>query len=114
MPTQIPADLLVHAYFASNGEPAWCRAEALTVIAWAAAGKIPILGAEVWIPTVPGPTIPTPYIYAFEPKRVSGESPAQFVVRASEEVAEYVRSFEWDNSDKAHQSAVPFFNITFG
>jgi hypothetical protein len=74
MSDQIPGSLLAGAYLAQNGEAAWNTADALKVIAWAAKSHVPILGVEVWLPTTPGPTIPTPYIYTFEPKSVLGES----------------------------------------
>jgi hypothetical protein len=114
MSTLIPNDLLASAYRAQNGEPAWSRDDTLRVILWAAQVDLPILGIEIWIPTTPGPTIPTPIIYTFEPKPIKGEPEAQFDKRANQEAAEYVRSFKWDRDDKAHHGIEPFFNITFG
>ena len=113
MPAQIPAALLARAYFAQNGETAWHRDAALEVIAWAAASHVPILGVEVWLPTTPGPTIPTPYIYTFEPKPVAGESRDDIVARASREAAQYITSFVWHDEDRKHHGMEPFFNITF-
>ena len=114
MRTRIPDDLLAGAYFAQNGEPAWARNDALNVIAWATTSCIPVLGVEIWIPTTPGPTIPTPFIYTFEPTQVQGESKSQLGDRANGEAAEYVRSFDWDQGDTVHHGIEPFFNITFG
>ena len=114
MSAQIPGSLLARAYLAQNGEAAWSRGDTLQVIAWAVASHVPILGIEVWLPTTPGPTIPTPYIYTFEPKSVPGEPRNEFIVRAGREAAEYVTSFAWDTQDRAHHGMEPFFNITFG
>jgi len=114
MPISVPDELLGKAYFAQNGEAAWARGDALRVIRWAADVHLPVLGVEIWIPTSPGPTIPTPYIYMFEPNPIQGESKAQFEKRASREAADYVQSFEWDRQDTTHNGIEPFFNITFG
>ncbi len=114
MPAQIPGSLLARAFLSQNGEAAWGKDDALQVLAWAAASQIPILGVEVWIPTTPGPTIPTPFIYTFEPKYAAGEPHSEFIARANREAAEYVRSFAWDSEDRAHHGIEAFFNMTFG
>lgn len=114
MSSLVPDDLRASAYLAQNGEAAWAKDDALRVIRWAAEVQLPIVGVEVWLPTNPGPTIPTPFIYAFEPRPIEGESKAQFDNRANREAAHYVQSFEWDPHDMAHHGIEPFFNITFG
>jgi hypothetical protein len=70
----LPLDLRVKAYQAMNQELAWGKGEALEVIDLLSAGQIAILGGEVWIPTVPGPTLPPPnlYVWSTEPKSLSG------------------------------------------
>ncbi len=114
MRIEIPDEFLAIAYVAQNGEGAWARDDAIRVMRWAAEVHLPVLGVEVWIPTTPGPTIPTPLIYTYEPKPIQGEPKAQLNIRANREATEYVRSFEWDQQDKAHHGVQPFFNITFG
>lgn len=114
MPSQVPGHLLACAYFAQNQEAAWARNDTLKVIDWATANRIPVLGVEIWIPTTPGPTIPTPFIYTFEPKQVQGESKVQFIDRSNKESADYVRLFDWDQEDTEHHGIEPFFNVTFG
>jgi hypothetical protein len=114
MSARIPERLLIGAYFARNGEAAWPREAALKVIAWATEAQIPLLGVEVWIPSTPGPTIPTPYVYTFEPQSILDETPIKRIARANKEAAEYVASFEWDSMDNTHWGIEPFFNITFG
>jgi len=109
---KVPDYLLARAYFAQNQETAWARNDALKVIDWATATRIPVLGVEIWIPTNPGPTIPTPFIYTFEPKQVQGDSKALLVGRSNKEAADYVRLFDWDQDDTAHHGIEPFFNIT--
>jgi hypothetical protein len=110
----LPSSLLGGAYLSQTGEPAWPRVEALQVISWATKSEIPILGVEIWIPTTPGPTIPMPYFYAFEPESNPGESETDFIVRANDATADYVRSFDWDSEDKQHHGVEPFFNLTLG
>ena len=114
MPIPVPDELRANAYFARNGEAAWARDDALRVIRWAAEIRLPVLGVEIWIPTTPGPTIPTPFFYTFGSKPIQGESKAQFENRANREAADYVQSFEWDPQDTTHHGIEPFFNITFG
>jgi hypothetical protein len=112
--TLIPESLLASGYRAENGEMAWDKENALSVLRWAEDCGVCVLGLEVWIPTVPGPTIPMPFVYAFDPRRDEGESDAVFLARANTEVVNYVNSFEWDVQDTAHHAYRPFFNLTFG
>jgi hypothetical protein len=109
----IPKHLLAHAYVSENGEPAWPEYSALQVLSWAAEVGLPLLGVEIWLPTIPGPTIPTPFIYALDLNQFPGEPTGQFQKRTNREAAEYVRSFAWDARDVAHHGNVPYFNFTF-
>jgi hypothetical protein len=113
MTTKIPDHLLVRAYYAQNKEFAWARDDALRVIFWATESRILILGLEVWLPSTPGPTIPFPYVYTFTPKYTPGESQEASLVRANQEVADYVRTFAWDVNDIVCHDLEPFFNLTF-
>ena len=49
--------------FMAGEEPAWPKQAALEIIEFCMAESIAVLGGEVWLPTDPGPTVPTPYIY---------------------------------------------------
>jgi hypothetical protein len=113
MSIEVPRDLLANAYLSQSGEPAWARIDALRVIDWARDVGLSLLGIEIWIPTSPGPTIPMPFFYSYEPTPFPAESKALFDVRTYLEAADYVLSFEWDRQDTAHQGSVPFFNFTF-
>lgn len=110
---RLPAELRRAAYLAVC-EPAWPRAEALRVVEWCAGAGIAVLGGEVWLPTVPGPTIPTPFIYAWDVgAKAAGEPWQEFVARANAAASEYVRTFEWDPNDVSHRDAEPYFNLEF-
>jgi hypothetical protein len=113
MVISLPEQLLATAYRARNGELAWDRGNALRALRWAQACGGCVLGVEIWIPTTPGPTIPAPFVYAFEPRRISGESNVEFIDRANNETAEYVREFKWDSEDSAHHALEPYFNFAF-
>lgn len=112
MALQIPDDLVSSAFLSLSGEPAWSKDDALKVIDWATISEIGVFGVEVWLPTVPGPTIPTPYIYTFQVQAHEGEDWDQFVRRANRLCAHYVRNFAWDAADKNHQGLIPYFNLT--
>ena len=108
----IASELRSAAYLA-GGEAAWPRQEAITAIEQFASSGYVVLGVETWLPTVPGPTIPFPYIYVWEitPRREL-ESWAQFVARSKSESQKFIQGFEWDPSDKENLDAIPFFNFT--
>ncbi len=109
---QIPDDLLSTAFFSFDGEPGWPRHEALKVIDLASASHIAVLGGEIWLPSTPGPRIPTPFIYTFETRQHDGEDWEQFVERTNAAAADYVRAFEWDRRDDRHLESMPYFNLT--
>jgi hypothetical protein len=108
----LPQDLLSSAYLSQNGEPAWPLRDALKVIDWATKSNIAVFGVEIWLPTTPGPTIPTPYIYTHETHRRSGENWNRFVERANDAAANYISSFDWDDADRKHHGMRPYFNVT--
>jgi len=112
MAPAIPRDLLASAYLSLSGEPAWSKEDAVKVINWATASRLPVSGVEVWLPTTPGPTIPTPYIYTFETEKYVDENRDRFVERANSAAMDYVKSFEWETDDRQHHGLIPFFNIT--
>ena len=101
----LPKDLLASAYRA-NAEMAWRRQDAIRVIEILRSADYMILGLEVWLPTKPGPTIPTPYIYGW-----MGTTDISSATHARS-AEEYVQTFAWDPEDKSHSAAEPYFNIT--
>jgi hypothetical protein len=106
-------DIKAKAYYSSGGEAAWPRQETLTVIISLCNFEYAVLGGEIWLPTLPGPTIPAPYIYTWEVSpRQRNESWRDFVNRAANESKRYVSEFVWDPADKANARAIPFFNLT--
>ena len=106
-------DLRAKAYYSSGREAAWPRQEALAVITSLGDFEYAVLGGEIWIPTSPGPTIPSPYIYTWEVNtRRKNESWGDFISRAANESKKYVSEFQWDSADKANACAIPFFNLT--
>ena len=108
----IPQELMANAYLSQSGEPAWCKDDALQVIRWATSLEVAVIGIEVWLPTLPGPTIPMPYFYSFDCEPAEGEGWFEFVNRANKEAADYVDGFDWDPNDTKHFGTQPFFNIT--
>lgn len=98
----IPAEFMEHAYTSQQGEPAWKRSDAEKVIQWATQSGIAIFGVEVWLPTSPGPTIPTPFFYTSSCDPRENEGWNDFVERANSEALVYIQSFEWDAYDVRH------------
>ncbi len=91
-------DILDRAYRA-GGEMAWDRADALRVVALVESHGYRVIGVEIWLPTRPGPTIPTPFVYDW---RESYEIPA----------AAFIKTFQWDETDRSHGGTAPYFNIS--
>lgn len=109
---QLPALLRKSAYYAT-GEAAWPGQEALRVIARFTDQGIAVLGVEVWLPTRPGPTIPTPFIYTWEAEeKKEFETWTEFARRVNKQAREYIDKFEWDEADNEHQNLIPYFNFT--
>jgi hypothetical protein len=100
----IPDDLRSAAY-RSNCECAWNREDALRVIDVLSQNGCVVLGVDVWLPTDPGPTIPTPFVYdwSLRPEAPSKEYPKT--------AKDFVRTFEWEPSDDGHKGMKPYFNI---
>ena len=111
---QLPDRLKTTAYASQTGEFAWPRQDAVSVIDLATQSNVAVFGVEVWLPTTPGPTIPSPIFYEYAPEERPGEPWEGFVRRANSEAREYVAQFQWDDADDAHKTETPFFNLTLG
>ncbi len=101
---ELPVELQAAAYTAGE-EHAWGRADALKVLSWLAQRGFIVFGIDIWLPTVPGPTIPTPYVYDWDMEANSGGrlSPSQNAI-------EFISSFKWAADDKYCQE-LPYFAI---
>jgi hypothetical protein len=64
-----------------------------------------VLGVDIWLPTDPGPTIPTPFVYDWS-LRGDLESPAY-----AREAEEFIRNFQWDKDDHQSMPFEPYFNL---
>jgi hypothetical protein len=102
--SELSKDLVDVAYKAGN-EMAWSRQDAIRVIEILEAAGYVILGVDVWLPTRPGPTIPTPYVYDWSAES-RGSSPGY-----PNSAAEFIKSFVWDPTDKS-RGREPYFNLT--
>src|SRR5438128_915589 len=70
---RVSAEMMDVAYRASaTAEPAWQRSDAVRVLAELLELRIPVVGVEVWVPTTPGPTIPTAPYYGVSIERSNG------------------------------------------
>jgi len=65
-----------------------------------------VIGVDVWLPTNPGLTIPTPFVYDWELRAEHGSS--DYAVSA----AEFIRNVKWADTDTSHQGLSPYFNLT--
>lgn len=99
----LPEELLRAAY-RSGGEYAWKRDDALSVLELLSAGGCIVLGVDVWLPTDPGSTIPTPFVYDWSLETVLPGNQAQSAI-------DFVRTFKWDRADTSPQGMQPYFNI---
>src|SRR5437660_943483 len=82
----------------------WTEA-ALKVIHLATAAGVAVEGMEIWLPTKPGPTIPTPFIYTWSMKpKIDGQGWDEYVRECNEQAKSYVQTFQWDERDKSHRS----------
>ncbi len=97
---------LVEAAYVANEEMAWDREHTIRVIDVLKSNGYLVLGIDVWLPTFPGPTIPTPFVYDWS---LSFDAPP---LGYPSTAAEFVRTFSWHASDHTHQAAEPYFNIT--
>lgn len=108
---RLPDYLQVAAYRAGE-EAAWSPAYAVRVIEQLTLLGAAICGVEVWLPTHPGPTIPTPFLYTWEcERRGQHEGWVAFVERANQAAAAYIAAFQWDARDKEKQRLEPYFNL---
>lgn len=109
----LPIPLLELAYWGS-GEAAWATSEALAVVEACQSNKVAIIGAEVWLPTQPGPTIPSPSIYSWQcTDRILGEHWISYINRSSLEAREFISDFRWSDKDQNRYKLPPYFNLTF-
>jgi hypothetical protein len=100
----IPSGPRERAYRAGN-ELAWSREDAIQVAEALNEKRFIVLGAGIWLPTTPGPTIPTPFVYAWT---LGIEYRASMYAG----VIEFIRNFEWVESDVDHHGLEPYFNLT--
>lgn len=102
----LPPDLRRAAYRASNGEFAWSRANALAVSQLLRNKGYSVFGVDIWLPTRPGPTIPTPFVYDWT---LSADVRSAHCQKSADE---FIRNFRWSTSDKRHLGMEPYFNLT--
>jgi hypothetical protein len=108
---RMPESLRVTAYYA-GGEAAWPAEDAISAVQCATKLGLAVCGVEVWLPTAPGPTIPTPYIYSWQgEEQKSEEAWGEFVQRVNDAAVEYIREFSRDPQDQTHQDAEPYYNL---
>ena len=104
-------ELLAGAY-RSGDEFAWPVLAAKQAIDQLSLAGIAVVGIEVWVPTHPGPTLPSPYVYHWTMReKAPAEKWKEFVADAAQKAALYIDSFRWDDKE-AFISAVPHFNLT--
>jgi hypothetical protein len=103
----IPSDLRAAAY-ESNSECAWNRSDALRIIDILSENGYVVLSVDIWLPTDPGPTIPTPFVYDWT---LCADAPSREYPKTAKD---FIRTFEWDPADNSHQGMQPYFNIAQG
>lgn len=101
----IPPEIATRAYRAA-GEFAWARDDALRVVEALKEKHFIILGVEVWLPTEPGPTIPSPILYVWSLQSVGG-TPTY-----ARSATEFIRDFGWADDDEDNEDSEPYFNLT--
>ena len=108
---KLPEKLKKGSYFAS-GEYAWSKEGAVEIIDWLSNKVIVVNGIEIWIPTQPGPTIPSSYIYSWEAEqKKKDENWLQFVEHTNKNAKNYILSFQWDENDLNYKDCIPYFNL---
>ncbi len=106
----LPDNLKESAYRTSN-EAAWLRQDALSVIEFLHNLNYAILGVDIWIPTLPGPTIPRS-IYDLDLSDLTKEKWSDFVERSYDIAIKFIKDFEFDDEDKAIYGSIELvFNI---
>jgi hypothetical protein len=99
----LPGELLQRAYKTGN-ELAWPREDAIKAIDGLTQAQFAIVGVDVWIPTLPGPTM-TGWSWSWSDASISG--------RANSARA-FVETFDWSASDNKLKAFTPYFNLTTG
>jgi hypothetical protein len=99
----IPEDTRNRAYVASNGELAWPKDDALTVIDVLFGAGLKVLGVDVW-GLKEGDPVLSSIVYDLD---VGGEQ----ADLAARHARAFIQSFLWDESDPVRDHT-PFFNIT--
>lgn len=97
---------LLQAAYKGGNELAWPKKDALRVVRVLTANAYTIDGVDVWIPTHPGPTIPTPFVYDW----MAGKTPR--TDKDPNDAAEFIKTFSWDPADRSHKNFDPVFNIS--
>ena len=101
------------AVYCAGGEAAWPRREACEVIDCLTDMAVAVIGVEIWLPTEPGPTIPTPIVYSWQAEHEGSDVDwLNFIEKANKSAGEYVRTWQWDEADVQHHGLVPYFNLT--
>jgi hypothetical protein len=116
MNTELPVKDLPQAVqrsaYVKGGEAAWSAGDAMVVLDWLDRRNLAVAEIEIWLPTEPGPTIPSPYIYRWEAgERQPCEAWVPFRSRANDAARRYIQRFAWHGADAAHRGTVPFFNL---
>jgi hypothetical protein len=100
----LPKNLQDAAYKAGS-ECAWNKKDALQIIEILYNRGYVVLGVDVWLPTQPGPIIPTPFVYDWS---LSADAPDPAHPKSAQE---FIHAFEWDRTDMSHHGMEPYFNI---
>lgn len=107
--SKLPERLTAAAYRA-GGEYAWSKKDALDVVNWLSSQGEIVCAVEVWLPTKPGPTIPTPFVYQWSIQTKVLALPNTFNQNTA--AMKYISEFHWDEKDAEHLDAIPYFNLT--
>jgi len=84
---------------------AWSRIPATRAVDLLEQNGYIILGVGIWLPTHPGPTIPTPFVYDWSAERVADSA------NSAKTAGEFIRTFSWDESDQS-RGQEPYFCLT--
>lgn len=107
----LPESLKQRAYCAGE-EAAWGKQDAKNVIEYFETKGVVVDGIEVWLPTEPGPTIPTPFIYTWTAEeQATHQTWGQYVAECNESAKRYIDTFQWDQEDTVHKRLDPYFNL---
>ena len=102
-------DHLKDAAYRAGSEAAWPRSEASEVVDHLTDAKIPVERVEVWIPTHPGPTLSSEFVYFWEDD--ADGSTALDTASSNEAAKRYIRLFDWDPRD-GHVGEDPVFCLS--